>query len=359
MSSIDTKLEQVKNRFEELERLLCLPETLADSNRLRDLSRERASLEGLVSRYAEYRRDQSQIQENESMLKGEKDPEFRAYLESELRAKTQSLQSLERELTVMLLPKDENAGKSVLMEIRAGTGGEEAALFAGQLLRMYTRYAERNAWKVELMNVNATGLGGIKEAVFGVQGKTAWSHLKYESGVHRVQRVPETEAGGRVHTSTATVAVLPEAADFEVNIREGDLKMDTYRASGAGGQHVNKTESAVRITHLPTGLIVACQDERSQHQNREKAMRILRAHLYEMAQKKQEEEQGKMRKSQVGTGERSEKIRTYNFPQSRITDHRLGESFHNIQEIMDGGLDKLTETLQKWEEKELLEKNFV
>lgn len=354
MGLLDSGLQRLEARFQELDRLLCTPETLADSNLFRELSRERSGLEEIVTRYGEYKSVSAQWKESQSMLSLEKDAEFREYLQSEQSALKLKLADLEKQLTILLLPKDSSEGKNVLMEIRAGTGGEEAALFASRLLRMYTRYAEREGWQVELMNINATGLGGVKEAILSVQGKSAWSHLKFESGVHRVQRVPETEAGGRIHTSTATVAVLSEAEEFEVHIREGDLKVDTYRASGAGGQHVNKTESAVRITHLPTGVVVACQDERSQHQNREKAMRILRAHLYEIMQRKQEEEQGKMRRQQVGTGERSEKIRTYNFPQSRITDHRIGQSFHNIQEVLDGNLKALTESLRQWEQDQLL-----
>ncbi len=354
MGLILDKLQSVEARCRELERLLCAPETLADSNLVRDLSRERASLEEVVTQYGEYKKVQSDLDETEALQKEEKDAEFRSYLEGERNRLQARRDELEHLLTLLLLPKDPHEGKNILMEIRAGTGGEEAAIFAGELLRMYTRYAERNGWKTELMSTSAAGLGGVKEAIFSIQGKGAWSHLKFESGVHRVQRVPATESGGRIHTSTATVAVLPEAEEFEVVINPSELRVDTYRASGAGGQHVNKTESAIRITHLPTGFVVACQDERSQHQNREKAMRVLRAHLYEMMQRQQVEEQGKMRREQVGTGERSEKIRTYNFPQSRITDHRVGDSFHNTQQIMDGDLDEITEQLKRWEEEQLL-----
>ncbi|MCL4513103.1 MAG: peptide chain release factor 1 [Candidatus Eremiobacteraeota bacterium] len=353
MFFLSTKLDLLEKRYAELESLLCSPEVLADSTEVKKLSVERSSLEEVVNKYKSYHSLDKELAEIEEMLKTE-DSELKHFLESEKKAMVEKKKSMELELSFLLLPKDPNEGKNVLMEVRAGTGGEEAALFAAQLLRMYTRFAERKGWKTELMNLNATGLGGIKEAVFSIQGKHAWSLLKFESGVHRVQRVPETESSGRVHTSTATVAVLPEAEEVDVVIQESDLKIDTFRASGAGGQYVNKTESAIRITHVPTGFVVACQDERSQRQNREKAMRILRTHLYEIKMRKQIEEQENLRRQQVGTGERSEKIRTYNFPQSRITDHRLSDSFHNVQEIMDGNLDELMESLRQWDQEEAL-----
>lgn len=355
MGIFESKLDSLEIRYHELESLLCSPEVLADSNRVRDLSRERSSLEDVISCYSEYKKSLSDLHEMEALEKTEKDPEFGQYVQTEKERLKGSLSELEQKLTVLLLPKDPNDGKNIFMEIRAGAGGEEAALFAAELLRMYTRYAERQGWKSELVNLNNTGLGGVKEAIVSIQGKEAWSRLKFESGVHRVQRVPHTESSGRVHTSTATVMVLPEVEDFEVVVNESELKIDTYRASGAGGQHVNKTESAIRITHLPSGYVVTCQDERSQRQNREKAMRVLRAHLYDVMVRKKEEEQGKLRKEQVGSGDRSEKIRTYNFPQSRITDHRAGFSVHSIQEIMDGDLVDMTDNLKKWEEAQLLQ----
>jgi peptide chain release factor 1 len=353
MFFLSAKLDLLEKRCQELEALLCSSEVLTDSAEVKKLSVERSSLEEVVNTYQSYRQIEKDLEEIESMLKTD-DDELKSYLDSEKKTLLEKKQKIELELTTYLLPRDPNEGKNVMMEIRAGTGGEEAALFASQLLRMYTRFAERKGWKAELMDVNSTGLGGIKEAVFSIQGKQAWSLTKFESGVHRVQRVPDTESSGRVHTSTATVAVLPEAEEVDVVIQESDLKIDTFRASGAGGQYVNKTESAIRITHIPTGFVVACQDERSQRQNREKAMRILRTHLYEIKMRKQIEEQGNLRRQQVGTGERSEKIRTYNFPQNRITDHRLGSSFHNVQEIMDGDLNELTESLRKWEQEEAL-----
>lgn len=354
MGIIESKFDSLEARYRELETLLCSQEVLADSNRVRDLSRERSSLDESIACYSEYKKAKSELSEMEALSKTEKDPEMSRYVQSEKERLTEVLNQLEQKLTILLLPKDKNDGKNIFMEIRAGTGGEEAALFAAELLRMYTRYAEQQGWKTELVNLNNTGLGGVKEAIVSIQGREAWKRLKFESGVHRVQRVPHTESSGRVHTSTATVMVLPEVEDFEVVINEGDLKIDTYRASGAGGQHVNKTESAIRITHLPTGYVITCQDERSQRQNREKAMRVLRAHLHDEMLRKQQEAQGKLRKEQVGTGDRSEKIRTYNFPQSRITDHRAGFSVHNIPEVMDGDLSDLTENLQKWEREELL-----
>jgi peptide chain release factor 1 len=279
------------------------------------------------------------------MLEVEEDDELRQLIKEEIKLLEEKIERLEKELPLLLLPKDPNDEKNVIVEIRAGAGGEEAALFAAELMRMYQRYAERKGWKVEVLDINETGLGGVKEVVLRIEGKGAYSRLKYESGVHRVQRVPVTEAGGRIHTSTATVAVLPEVDEVEVEIRPEDLKIETMRASGHGGQHVNRTESAVRITHLPTGIVVSCQNERSQHQNKATALRILRAKLYELYQREQQEKIQKERRSQVGTGERSEKIRTYNFPQNRVTDHRIGLTVYNLPEVLDGDLDEFIDAL--------------
>jgi peptide chain release factor 1 len=279
------------------------------------------------------------------MLEVEEDDELRQLIKEEIKLLEEKIERLEKELPLLLLPKDPNDEKNVIVEIRAGAGGEEAALFAAELMRMYQRYAERKGWKVEVLDINETGLGGVKEVVLRIEGKGAYSRLKYESGVHRVQRVPVTEAGGRIHTSTATVAVLPEVDEVEVEIRPEDLKIETMRASGHGGQHVNRTESAVRITHIPTGIVVSCQNERSQHQNKATALRILRAKLYELYQREQQEKIQKERRSQVGTGERSEKIRTYNFPQNRVTDHRIGLTVYNLPEVLDGDLDEFIDAL--------------
>jgi len=340
-----SRLEALQVRYEELTRALADPSIFADPARYQQVAREHSSLTQVMTAFDEYRRVTREAEEAMQLARGETDVEMRALAESEKGVLEQRQAALGREIETLLLPCDPRDERSVIIEIRAGTGGDEAALFAGALFRMYARYAERHGWRSEVLSSSPTGLGGFKEVVAGVQGHGAYSRLKYESGVHRVQRVPATEASGRIHTSTATVAVLPEAEEVDVVIRPDELQIDTYRAGGAGGQNVNKVETAVRITHLPTGIVIACQDERSQHQNREKAMRILRAHLLERAVEQQKAEIAETRRRQVGTGERSEKIRTYNFPQDRVTDHRISRTVHDLPSVLDGDLDDLIDAL--------------
>ncbi len=350
------KLQEMERRFEDLENSLCNPEILADPKAFQQLSKERKAIEEVALRSREMGRLVSRLEEERAALSGETDPEMRELYQSEIAGMQARLEELQGELTNLLLPRDPYAGKDIILEIRPAAGGDEATLFAAELLRMYLRFAESKGWKSELMYRQDTELGGLKEVGLSITGHDVYQHMKFESGVHRVQRVPATEASGRIHTSTVTVAVLPEADDVdEVPIDPKDLRIDTYRSSGAGGQHVNKTESAIRITHLPTGLVVACQDERSQHQNKDKAMRVLRAKLLELERARAENEMVANRRSQVGTGDRSEKIRTYNFPQSRVTDHRIGLTVHNIAGVMEGDLGDLVQGLIAQEQKELLE----
>lgn len=351
--SVLDKLQELEQRYIELEHLLADPEVVTDPQRLAQLGRERAELEEIVSVYRELRRVDEQIAEAEQLLDGP-DPELAELAADELPRLKELREQLYQDLRKRLVPKDPNDEKDVIVEIRAGTGGEEAALFAADLFRMYTRYAERQGWKTEVLSSNPTELGGFKEIIFEVRGKGAYSHLKHESGVHRVQRIPITESGGRIHTSTATVAVLPEAEEVDVQINEDDLRIEVFRSSGHGGQSVNTTDSAVRITHLPTGIVVTCQDERSQLKNRARAMAVLRARLYDLERRKLEEERTGMRRAQVGTGERAEKIRTYNFPQDRVTDHRLKLSVSNLPAVLDGELDQFISELQALEQAERL-----
>lgn len=339
------KLKGIKERYEQLTALLSDPAIIGDQNRYRELSKEQAGLTDIVNAYDEYMAADAEIESCKAMLEEADDAAMREMIHEELNELSAKEHELSEQLKVMLLPKDPNDDKDVIIEVRAGTGGEEAALFGADLLRMYTRYAERHGYKAELMNENYTEKGGVKEVVLSLQGKGAYSRMKFESGVHRVQRVPETESQGRIHTSAATVAVLPEAEDVEVDINPNDLQIDTYRSGGAGGQHVNKTESAIRITHIPTGLVVQCQDERSQHKNRDKAMRVLKSRLLELYQSKAAEAEADERKSQVGSGDRSERIRTYNFPQSRITDHRIGLTLYKLEAFLDGDMDEVIDAL--------------
>jgi peptide chain release factor 1 len=348
------RLAAQESRYQELTRALGDPAVLGDPAQYRRLAREHAGLAEVVEAFTDYRRVTRELDEAEQLLRAESDPDLRALAEAERASLNAKRAALERRLDALLVPRDPRDERDVIIEIRAGTGGDEAALFAGDLARMYGRYAERRGWGSEILSGNPTGLGGFKEVVLGIEGRGAYSRLKFESGVHRVQRVPATEASGRIHTSTATVAVLPEAEEVDIVIRPDELQIDTYRAGGAGGQNVNKVETAVRITHLPTGLVIACQDERSQHQNREKAMRILRAHLLQRAIEKQKAEIAETRRKQVGSGERSEKIRTYNFPQDRVTDHRVGKTVHNLPGVLDGNLDDVIDALAAAERLETL-----
>lgn len=338
------KLRAIESKYEELTGLLINPEVLSNPAELQKYSREEAELKPLVEKIREYTKLLSDIESTEELLK-EGDEDLRELALAELNELREKKPEIEEELKIMLLPKDPRDEKNVILEIRAGTGGEEAALFASTLFRMYLKYAEHNRWKVEMINLNSTGLGGIKEVIASIQGKNAYSKLKYESGVHRVQRVPVTEASGRIHTSASTVAVLPEAEEVDIRVDEKELRVDTFCSSGPGGQGVNTTYSAVRIVHIPTGLIVQCQDERSQIKNKEKAMKVLRSRLYEIEMERQEKERATERKSQVGTGDRSEKIRTYNFPQNRVSDHRTGFTLHKLEQVLEGNLDEIIDNL--------------
>ena len=336
------KLKMLALRQEDLETQLGEPAVYGDAEKLRAINRELKEIGPVVEAYKAYQKAEDDRQAAEELLH---DPDFRELAQEELEQAKRELDRLGEELKILLLPKDPNDQRNVIMELRGGVGGEEGALFAHSLLRMYTMYAQTRGWKIEVVNLNETELGGVKECSVLIEGEGAFSRLKFESGVHRVQRVPETESGGRIHTSAATVAVLPEAEDVELEIDPKELQIDTYRSSGAGGQHVNKTESAIRITHLPTGLVVECQDERSQYKNKDKAMKVLRSRLLEMEREKQDAATAAARKSQVGSGDRSERIRTYNFPQGRVTDHRIGLTLYKIDAIMDGGLDELIDAL--------------
>lgn len=349
------KTTKIKQRYDELTDLIVKPEIIADNSEWKKLVKERNSIEDIALAHDKLEKLVKEKEQTESVIANEKDHEMKKLFEDELFEINKNIEKLEEEIKVLLLPKDENDESDVIVEIRAAAGGEESALFGAVLMKMYTRFAERKHWKVEMIDVSETELGGIKEAVFSIKGKNAYKYLKYESGVHRVQRVPETETQGRVHTSTATVAILPEVQDVDFEINDKDIKIDTYRSSGAGGQHVNKTDSAIRITHFPTGIVVACQDERSQIKNRERAMSILKAKLYDYYKTQQDKEYAENRRSQVGTGDRSERIRTYNYPQGRITDHRINYSVYNMNDFLDGDIEEMSDELQREDQKRKLE----
>ena len=336
------KLETVEQRYEEITKLISDPEVIANQAEWQKLMKEHASIEEIVLKYREYKKTKQNMQEAEEMMQ---DKELKELAEAEFYEAKEMLPKIEEELKILLIPKDPDDDKNIICEIRAGAGGEEAALFAGTLFRMYTMYAEKKHWSIEILNENETGLGGYKEITFMVSGKGVYSRLKFESGVHRVQRVPDTESSGRIHTSTATVAVLPVVEDVEIEINPADIKMEVFRSSGAGGQHINKTSSAVRLIHEPTGIVVECQTERSQFQNRDNALKMLRTKLYEIEKQKQDSEVANARKTQVGSGDRSEKIRTYNYPQGRITDHRIGMSIFQMENFLNGDIDEMVDNL--------------
>ena len=336
------KLEAVEKRYEELTKLIADPEVISNQSEWQKLMKEHASIEDIVIKFREYKKVKQNMEEAEELMQ---DPEMKELAETEYYSAKEELPKIEEELKILLIPKDPDDDKNIICEIRAGAGGEEAALFAGTLFRMYTMYAEKKHWKLEVLNENDTGLGGYKEISFMITGKGVYSRLKFESGVHRVQRVPDTESSGRIHTSTATVAVLPVVEDVEIEVNPADIKMEVFRASGAGGQHINKTSSAVRLIHEPTGIVVECQTERSQFQNKDNAMKMLRTKLYEIEKQKQDSEISNARKSQVGSGDRSEKIRTYNYPQGRITDLRIGMSIYQMENFLNGDIDEMVDNL--------------
>lgn len=352
------KLNAVEQRFEEIGVLLTRPEVVNDNEQYTKLSKEYSQMTPLIEKFRQYKTAvQNEKEARELLSMGSLDKDFKELAEEELKNATADIKTFTEELKILLLPKDVNDDKNVIVEIRAGAGGEEAALFAASLFRMYSMYAESNRWNIEIASENETELGGYKEISFMIEGTGAYSRLKYESGVHRVQRVPDTETQGRIHTSTVTVAVLPEAEEVEFELDPKDLKIDTFRSSGAGGQHINKTSSAIRVTHLPSGMVVECQDERSQHKNKDKALKILRSRLYEQAQREQEEAIASDRKNQVGTGDRSERIRTYNFPQGRITDHRIGLTLYKLEQVMNGDINDIIEALITYYRAEMLKQS--
>ncbi|NLJ96568.1 MAG: peptide chain release factor 1 [Clostridiales bacterium] len=339
------RLEDILIRYREIEQELLDPNVVSDPERYKNLMKEQASLSDIVEKYLEYKEAQKTVEDSLEMLNEESDEEIRELAREELNENKQKIEDISEELKILLLPKDPNDHKNVIVEIRGGAGGDEAALFAAELYRMYVMYAERNRWKIDMMNLNENGIGGFKEVIFAINGKGAYSKLKYESGVHRVQRVPVTESGGRIHTSTATVAIMPEADEVDIELDLSECKFDVFRSSGNGGQSVNTTDSAVRLTHIPTGIVISCQDEKSQLKNKDKAIKILRSRLYELELEKAQSAEAEARKSQIGTGDRSEKIRTYNFPQGRITDHRIKLTVHQMENVLNGDLDEIIDSL--------------
>ena len=341
------KLEELEKKYEELNKNLSDPNIIADQAKFQECAKVHSDISKAVLKYKEYKNIIKEIEENSKLLSEEKDIEFKKLISEEVKKLKEKKSNLGIELKEIIFPKDPHDNKNCIVEIRAGAGGSEAALFAGDLFRMYSRFAENNGWKTEVMSSNPTGIGGFKEIIFSIIGKGVYGKLKYESGVHRVQRVPITESSGRIHTSTVTVAILPEAEEVELEISPNDLKIDRFRSTGPGGQSVNTTDSAIRITHIPTGMVVTCQDEKSQHKNKDKALKILRARLLDIAEREKHEELALKRKNQVGTGDRSERIRTYNFPQNRITDHRIGLNLHNLEEILEGNLNDLVSNLSE------------
>jgi peptide chain release factor 1 len=353
------QLEKIEKRYQEIDEKLSQPEVATNLSQVQALARERAAIENTVKTYRKYKAARKSLDETRAMLNDKLDDEMAALARQEIESLENKLDELNEEIKLALLPKDPNDEKDIIVEIRAGTGGDEAALFAADLSRMYNRYAQGQGWKIDMISISESGGGGFKEIIFEVKGRGAFSRLKYERGVHRVQRVPVTESSGRIHTSTATVAVLPKAEDVEIDINPDDLRIDVYHSGGAGGQNVNKVATAIRVTHLPTGMVVACQDERSQLQNKVKALSVLRTRMLDMERRKQEEQITSDRRSQVGTGERSEKIRTYNYPQDRISDHRINVSFHNLPKIMDGSLDELIDAVATTEQSRRLEGQAV
>jgi peptide chain release factor 1 len=351
---MEEKLEHLKHRYEELQELIADPDVHRDPGRYKELMQEHSHLCELVAVYEEYQQTQAAAAETRELVETEKDPEMKAMAREELEGLEEKEAKLENRLKILLVPKDPLDGKDTIVEIRAGTGGDEASLFAADLYRMYSRYAEKQNWKIEVMDQSPTEVGGFKEIVFSVGGKNVYGTLKYESGVHRVQRVPTTESGGRIHTSAVTVAVLPEAEDTDIQLSNEDLRIDVFRSSGPGGQSVNTTDSAVRITHIPTGTVVSCQDEKSQHKNKAKALRVLKARLYEAEEQRKRAERASARKSQIGSGDRSERIRTYNFPQNRLTDHRINLTLYKLDQVMQGELDEAVEALKLTDREESL-----